>query len=348
MVTLTPKHTIEYLLHAIPAGINVLLTGKPGCGKTAVTHTVSDALEYDHIETHLATCDPTDGSGVPFPNREKGIAEFLPAGELAQVFNATRPTLWLMDDFGQASPAVQAAFMPFLRARQCKGRKLPDCVRTVLCTNGRDHKAGVSGVLWPVSSRSTIINVETDIDSWSEWAMNQPGFDPFTIAFLRSRPELLSTDTPPKGIENGPTPRNWEDVSKNRSLNLPKHLQLAVYSGNVGQGAAIEYIAWLDTLNNMISLDSVLASPDTAPIPTQMSQLYATAVGLAFRASQKTFPAIATYLNRLLSENHGPFAALCIADSLKRDSTLKNSAAYVSLITGQYGSLLTGMAQEGN
>jgi hypothetical protein len=270
----------------------------------------------------------------------------LPFGDLYQAINATRPTVWFLDDLGQASPAVQAAFMQLLLARRVNGHALPDCVTFAAATNRRIDRAGVSGILEPVKSRfATIVELVPDLDSWCEWAINH-GVSYTLIAFLRYRPELLCNFEASADLTNSPVPRTWAKLAKGETLNLPPAVETSAFSGAVGEGAAVEYIAFRQMAKTLINLDAILLDPSHAPIPsTKPDQLYATVVGLAARANETNFDRIVTYAQRMYVEaDKGEYAALLIRDSQRRDVKVAYTQAYTKMQCSPLGQLLTGKA----
>lgn len=188
-----PSQLSRLLTAAIPAGLPVLIKGAPGVGKSAIVEQAAAEVGADMILSHPAVSDPTDAKGLPWVGKDGESATFLPFGELAQAIKADRPTVWFLDDLGQAPPAVQASYMQLLLARRVNGHKLPDCVTFVAATNRRTDRAGVSGILEPVKSRfAAIVELEADLDEWCKWAIAQE-LPPELIAFLRFQPHSLSS-----------------------------------------------------------------------------------------------------------------------------------------------------------
>src|SRR4051794_32553163 len=124
----------------IAAGLEVLLVGAPGVGKTQLVYELAQEEGYDVILSHPAVEDPTDVKGVPFPSKDGETACFLPYGILAQAMPATKRTLWFIDDLGQAHEDVQAAYMQLLLGGQIGGHKIPDCVRFIAATNRKQDR----------------------------------------------------------------------------------------------------------------------------------------------------------------------------------------------------------------
>lgn len=336
----------------IKAGRTVLMVSAPGVGKTEVAKQTAKALKADMVITHPPVEDPTNTMGLPWPDATNGHAHFLPFGQLKQLLEAKKKTVWLMDDLGQASMAVQAANMQWLLARRCGEHKLPDCVSILAATNRRTDRAGVSGILEPVKSRfQAILTVETHIDDWTNWAVRN-GIRPEIIAFLRTRPELLQQFTPTADMVNQPCPRTWQFASQTLDLNLPHekdtvqveiatatptdlaHL-LSTFStrdealaGAVGVGAAAEFSAYLRTFQQIPNLDSILMNPATAQIPTDLGALYAVVTGLATKANQNNFSRIVQYAERLVDADKAEFGVVLIRDCDRRDPKIQHTAAW--------------------
>src|ERR1700733_3892079 len=116
-MTVTPKQLAELLAAMIPARLPLLITGAPGIGKSDIIGQAAHAAQADLLISHPAVADPTDAKGLPWPKTGTDEATFLPFGELAHAIKSTRPTVWLLDDLGQATPAVQASFMQLILAR---------------------------------------------------------------------------------------------------------------------------------------------------------------------------------------------------------------------------------------
>jgi hypothetical protein len=326
----------------IPARLPILITGAPGVGKSDLVAQGAQAAGAELLISHPAVADPTDAKGLPWPKPGADEATFIPFGELARALKATVPTVWFLDDLGQASPAVQASYMQLLLARRVNGHVLPDCVTFVAATNRRTDRAGVSGILEPVKSRfAAIVELEPSIDDWCQWAINHD-LPVNLIAFLRYRPELLSKFVASADLTNSPSPRTWANLAKLESLNLDGPIELAAMSGAVGEAAATEYVVFRRMVSSLVNLDAILMNPDTARIPTEPSELYATAVGLAARANPQTFARIGIYANRMVDAQRGEFAVLLVKDATRRDEKLTYTDTFVRIAAGPIGALISG------
>lgn len=338
----TPRQLKTALTAFIANRIPVLISGAPGIGKTDIfTQAAADA-NADLLLSHPVTADPTDAKGLPWASEGAKEATFLPFGDLAQAIKAKKPLVWGLDDLGQSSPAVQASFMQLILARRINGHKLPDCVTFIAATNRRVDRAGVTGILEPVKSRfGTILELVPTIDDWCDWAYAN-GMPGTLIAFLRFRPTLLSDFQPTADLTNSPSPRTWANLARVEALGLPDAVEAAAMSGAVGQAGATEYRQFRILVNNLQNLDAILLDPKKAAVPTQPNILYATAVGLASRATVVNFPKIAIYAEKLVDAGKAEFAVLMIRDATSRDKKLQHTPTFTQMASSKLGDLFTG------
>lgn len=339
-----PTELTDLLARTIPAGVPVLITGAPGVGKSQLVEQATKAAGADLIISHPAVSDPTDAKGLPWVSADQASARFLPFGDLAQAVKATTPTVWFLDDLGQAPAAVQASFMQLLLARRVNEHVLPPCVTFVAATNRRTDRANVSGILEPVKSRfGAIVDLEPNLDDWCAWAVTHD-ISPQVIAFLRFRPELLNKFQPSADLTNSPIPRTWAHASKLMSLSLPGSVLKHAIRGAVGEGAATEYFAFLQVYEELPDLDEIIGNPKGwGQMPKKPATLYAVATGLAMKATASNLSAIVTYAERMADKGHGEFAALLMRDIIRRDPALMSSPAFVTALRGPLGKLIHGV-----
>ncbi|MFM0632676.1 P-loop NTPase family protein [Paraburkholderia xenovorans] len=125
----TPAQLTELLSLYVPKRLPVLITGRPGIGKSDIVEQVAHATDHELLISHPVVEDPTDSKGLPFPAPDGLNAKFLPFGDLERAMKARRPLIWFLDDLGQASPAVQAAKMQLLLARRIGEHVFPPASR---------------------------------------------------------------------------------------------------------------------------------------------------------------------------------------------------------------------------
>lgn len=298
----------------------VLLKGAPGVGKTSIIKQVAKNLDYDLIISHPVVSDPTDYKGLP--GIVKGEAEFLPFGELRKLIEAEKPTLFFLDDLGQAPAVVQAACMQLLLERRVNGHHVSDNVVFAAATNRREDRAGVTGILEPVKSRfSTILSLEADADSWIDWAFENK-IPASLIGFVHFRPILLSTSEATADIVNHPCPRTFQFAGELISMGLT---EMEVLSGALGEGCAAELMGFLKVYESLPDIAAILLKPDEAIVPEEPAALYAVVSALVEKASKDNVAKIFKYSNRLPID----FSTLLVRDMVRKDPIIQHSKAFI-------------------
>jgi hypothetical protein len=279
----------------------------------------------DLILSHPVVNDPTDYKGLPA--FVEGNAEFVPFSELKSLINATERTIFFLDDLGQASPAVQAAAMQLILARQVNGHRVSDNVCFVAATNRRVDKSGVAGFLEALKSRFTIFELEPSVEDWEEWALNQPWMPLSLIGACKFKPQWLNEWKPAnKGaIANSPCPRNIAEVGKIMNLGLSPSLEFMAYAGRIGSGAATELKAYLDLINDMPTVDEIVANPMNTKIPAKMDSRYAIIAALTERSEENNFSNIVRYVERVGAE----YLMLYMQYIAKRKQKLQASRIFI-------------------
>lgn len=341
LVTVKPSQLEAILQAVIEARAPLLITGAPGVGKSDLVGQSAVKAKARMLDPfHPVVSNPTDFAGMPWV--ENGEANFIPFGNLKALMTAQGLTVCFIDDLGQASPAVQAAAMQLLLARSINGHRVSEDVVFVAATNRRRDRAGVQGILEPVKTRFvSIVELKTDENDWCRWAATAD-IEPAVIAFIRYRPELLWDFVPTADMTNSPSPRMWAQVSKIVRMGLPSDLQVPMFQGAVGKGAAQEFTGFLRVWQDMVSPDLILTNPDTAPIPNEISARWAVTTALATRVTDKTMTRYARYLERLMEASYTAIAALSMKLAVARNPKLTNTPGFIKAMSGPLGQLMLG------
>jgi hypothetical protein len=300
----------------------VLLVGQPGVGKSDIVTQTAAAEGMELVISHPVVSDPTDYKGMPFV--VQGRAEFLPFGELRRIVEADRPTVYFLDDLGQAAPSVQAAAMQLLLARRVGEHRVSDLVTFAAATNRRQDKAGVQGILEPVKSRFvSILHLDPDVDDWCLWAA-RTHLPAELVSFIRFRPDMLAAFVPTRDMVNSPSPRTVASVGYLLNAGLPQDLAFEMISGAAGSEFATEFLAFLRIYERVPDVEQILADPATADVPAEPSILYALSGALGARADVDNFGDIVVYANRLSPE----FSVLLVRECALRNSEIMETEAF--------------------
>ena len=318
------KELERVLTICMKEGLPVLVKGPPGVGKTSVIRKVGENIKYHLIVSHPVVSDPTDYKGLP--GIVKGEAEFLPFGELRQLITAEEPTIFFLDDLGQAPAVVQAACMQLLLARRINGHAVSDKVVFVAATNRREDRAGVTGILEPVKSRfATILELVAEADAWIEWAFENK-MPAGLIGFIHFRPALICTTEATSDIVNHPCPRTFEHAGRLMNIGLD---DIETLSGTLGAGCAAELTGFLKVYKSLPNIAAIILKPDEAIVPTEPTALYAVTSALVEKASPDNVPMIFKYGNRLPAD----FSTLLVRDMIRKSPKIQHTKSFVEWAT---------------
>lgn len=332
-----PKDLRTVTLTALRSGHNLLIVGPPGCGKTDVMKAAAqEYLDKTHngegdIHVFHPVCDDqTTYGGLGFPSEDRTYAKMLPYGNLHLLIEAKRETIAIIDDLGQANPQVQAALMQIVQERTINGHHISDFVKFLACTNRKEDRAAVSGIITPLRGRFTIINFETNVPDWVKWA-NENHMPPALISYIQTHPEMLHE--PPQtekkdssrhhanDITNSFNPRNIAEVGLWMIEGLPLSLEHEIFRGRCGDNWAADFSQYLKIYREMDDPEEYFTNPDK-PLPSDPSTAFAVCSELAHRANKKNINGFYAFAMRLDAE----YSTFMVFSALQRNKKLSENA----------------------
>ena len=111
----------------------------------------------------------------------------------------------------------------------------------------------------------------------------------------------------------------------NQQANLDPGIERSLFRGTVGEGAAIDFTAFLKVWRELPHPRAILDDPDNAPIPANESALIALCGSLYRLATDVNLDAIVTYAHRLRREIGEFLVGACI----RNQPPLQNTPAYI-------------------
>tara|TARA_Y100000296_G_scaffold55313_1_gene63469 strand:- start:8453 stop:9436 length:984 start_codon:yes stop_codon:yes gene_type:complete len=298
----------------------VYITGAPGGGKTSITKQFAEKVGADYIHKHMPTMLVED-FGIPFPSADNASFDY----RLPKWFPADPDTKAVLcfDDRGQCSQDLQKVVANIEQERELHGCSLPSGVMVVSTGNRVGDKAGANRVLTHLADRETEIELDTNLDDWCKWAIDE-GVTAEVVSFIRFRANLLH-DFDPQRPKN-PTPRSWvEGVSAILGTVRPE-AEYECFKGAVGEGAAAEFVGYMKIYRNLPNPDAILLHPDKHDVPTDPATLYALSGSLAERANEGNFSKIITYFNRMPPE----FGVLGVSYATRKNEELASTQAFTN------------------
>lgn len=315
-----PSQLKAALLAAHAAGLNVMIHGPAGIGKTDIVGQTAQEMGGTLHDLYLATAEPSDVRGFPMPNRERGTMEWLPPETLPREGKG----IIFGDEFGTAVPAVQAAMLTLVHGRRSGSYTVPDGFQFVLATNRATDRNVQHKLIGPMANRLVHLHLEPDLEDWCKWALGAQVATP-VIGFLRFRPGLLHQFEAKATEAAFPSPRTWVMVSQLIKTPGTADLLPPMVTGLVGQGPGTEFLGFLRIYKGLPSPDSILLNPDSAPVPDDPATLYALAGALARKATEGNLGRLIRYLERLPVE----FNVVSIKDAVGRKPALQNTRDFI-------------------
>jgi hypothetical protein len=274
--------------------------------------------------------DPTDLRGLPVVEEKKArwcAPAFLPhdPGSSGVLF---------FDELNAAPPLVQASLYQLTLDRRIGEYELPEKWRIVAAGNRSSDASVIFRMPSALANRFIHLDFEVDFEDWRAWA-TKANVHPLIIGFLSLRRELLfDMSRPERGF---PTPRSWEmlsDVLGSMGEPAPEHLP--VYVGTVGEGAAVEFLAFCQSSMSEVAIRRILADPENEPVPSTLADQYALIAYVpALARKEDVSQAAARLLMRLKPE----FAVLLLRNMLQVSKNF-GRLAEVRQFMATHGSLL--------
>ena len=268
MIVVTPDRMTEIMLATWEANTTHMLIGPPATAKTSIPKQVAEKKGVPWKVLNPVTSDPVDLRG--YPQIKDGLTtwvrpDFLPVdGE----------GVFIIDEAGQGTRAMQAALMALVFTREVAGHKIGDGWRMVLTTNRVTDRAAVNAMPSPLKSRLMQWEITCSPSAWLKWAGREK-LHPQVISFIIANEELLNTFDPEQDQQVYACPRTWHMLSNVLKVTGTDDDKLVhqIAGSLVGDGPA-EMFAAFQTVKHLLPKMSAILD-GTAPALDQPSAINA-------------------------------------------------------------------------
>ena len=316
----TPSLCKRMIRSCIQLQIPFFMTGPVGAGKSQSAFQVTEDLKIDFTDVRLSQMDPTDIKGFPSPDAAKNLMRWLPADFLPRKGKG----LLFLDELNSAPPSVQAAAYQLVLDRRVGSYTLPPGWVVGAAGNRDIDRAIVNKVSSALNNRFLHIEFEVDLDDFVRHAA-QNGVTAATIAFLRFKSNLLHSFDATQNPKAFPTPRSWFTADRIVQAKLPTADEHSMLVGTVGNGAAIEYAAFMRVIKDLPTVDEIALAPDTTKVPESPATLFALITSLSMATKTKSnFSRFLQYVERMEKE----WQVVYIRDCLKTLNEIKFDSNY--------------------
>lgn len=306
------------------------LHSAPGIGKSALMRQLSAHVRKQQpnqpgtgfIDIRVGTMLPEDLTGIPVPNLEKKVAEWLRATFWPNAERDGETGIIAFDELSDASRALQSCIYRVVLERQIGEYKLPPGWWPVAAGNRREDRAAAQSLSTALANRFAHCHIRADAEVWARWAAAN-NIDPMLIGFLKFRQELIHSMAG-ADLLAFPSPRSWERCSKIFSY-PDAGLRFKLIAGNVGEGAALEVESFFKALE-LPDFDDIVNRPLKAMLPTDPGSRYALSSLIARKLDAKNFPNVLKYIDR---DGYGAdFATVTVLEATKREPALCDTKSF--------------------
>ena len=312
------KDTLRKLF---PTKRTVAIEGSPGGGKTTIVQQVAQELGVGYIEKHMPTMLVED-FGILYPNGDDmlhyKLPDWFPSEDRADIPDEG---ILCFDDRNQANADLQKVLANICQARNLHGKALKKGWMVVSTGNRQSDRAGANRVLSHLRNRETVFELETHLDDWTTWAIDN-AVKPVVISFIRFRTALLHDFDPQRDVN--PSPRSWVEGVSDMIGVVPSSAEYETFKGAVGEGAGAEFMGFLQIERKLPNPDAIIKSPTTSDVPSDPATLYALCGALADRATVDNFDKVVTYAERMPAE----FSVLCVSYASRKNADLASHQAF--------------------
>ena len=294
------------------------ILGAPGGGKSACARDIMSELGLDHVVEFTASLrDPVDVLGTP--NNTGEYTRWVPPEEFYKL-RSGRVGL-ILEELSDAPVPMQNALCGVIYDRRAGNLQLSDQIHIIATGNRTEDKSGANRITSKLANRTRRFDFQENLEDLTAYALDND-WKTDLIQFLRFRPGLIS-DFDANRFAN-PTPRSWERVNL-----VPDSLDASLFLenviGEVGEGAAAEYVGFRRIYSQLPNIDALLLDPKNAQVPTDPAVRYA----IARKATVDNIDRIMSYTSRLPAE----FAVMTIKDSIKLQPKITSTRAFIEWST---------------
>jgi len=330
------------IIMATPQNV-YLLRGAPGIGKTSLIEYISEQTGYEKVYVDVPNMDLGD-IGIPFPNREKRVTEYLPNSRFK--LHEGKPVVIFLDEYTKGVDPVKNMLHPLIEQSNPRLGDVPVPKGSIIVMTGNLTSDGVGDNL-KAHSRNRIIELHIDnpsAEQWLRWAVNR-GVHEVVLAWVDQYPHCMASyldegneDNPycynPKKVQKAcVTPRSLvlaSNVLHGRDM-LDSHSVMAALAGAIGEAAARDMQAFIEYHDQLVPFKDIVKDPKGARLPKSAAACSVMAFGAIQKITKDTLDPFMEYLERLQPEWQACFA-LSLAKTPNKQAIAFSSARFTKWV----------------
>ena len=314
------------------AGVNTFVRGKPAIGKTQTINAFVEQIrkkipDFKCWTFYAPTMSPMDIQASA-PNYETHKLELFNNSALPNAYDTPDAKgVVFLGELPNADPATSKLLQKYINGEDMSGvLRKPDGVHIIADGNRIEDKSGVQQQGRAFMSRMEQLEVFVEAQDNLDYAA-KCGWHPTVQLFFKDNLALIDNydevfETSAAAAQrsaaakqaNGNNAqaeegklgiwanmRAWERISKKEYIadELGVSVTLAEVAGNVGAGVAAAYEAHKKVIGALPAFEKVMASPDKAPLPKRLDEVYQMAVIIALKCTEAQLKAVKVYAERM-------------------------------------------------
>lgn len=262
--------------------------GAPGIAKTALAQAMCNAYDMNFIGTHYSLKPIEEISGLPIfyditvnDKVMKGTQWTLPdiLTEIINIAKNGKKTVWFLDDFHLAPPALTAIGYEMFTEWKLRGFEIPRNVAFLLAGNFSAKAGSKKNLTSAIANRCAIMPVHMDFEYWKEKYALPNSLNPKIITFLSNNKYRKYFQEEEQLDRPWASARSWTRFSNILSpmeeyLNKTSHQEILYYaSAHIGEEAASEFTTYYKLFSE-VKTSEIFDRLEPIRIPSNLTSQY--------------------------------------------------------------------------
>lgn len=304
------------MIAACPS-LTFLLEGEPGIGKSSLIEELETITGMTAGYIDVGNLDLGD-TGTPMPNRELKITEYFPNSRFN--LHTGKPVIVMLDEFTKGRDDVKNMLHPLFEKSNPRFGDIPLPKGSIVFLTGNLSTDGVGDSL-KAHTLNRIVRVriqKPSAEEWVQWALGK-GLNPAVVAWVSKFPMLMDSylDSPnneyifnpkhPRAAFVSPRSLHTASVLVDQKDIIERDALIAFLSGAIGEAGARQLSAFIEFSDQLPEWASIIANPETTPIPTAPGACTVLAFSAINRVTKETISPWMKYLARFSEEWQATF-----------------------------------------
>jgi len=343
------------------------LVSPPGLGKTSKILQWAEATgkklkqPFGVCVRHLAVEDPVEVAGVSFISTQHIM------GEDRETTTRSYPSLFpqphefeggvipkvgviLLDEFRQAPHDTQKPAARLIDEGKLGAYDLKDLGHwsVIMASNRSSDRSGANRELAFITNRKMVLSLDPNVDALADW-MSLNNYDPLAIRFAKAFPGTVFTDKVPSHQNPFCTPRSFcRAVTYATAMGGANGLidvspgTVEGVAGLIGEGAAAEFMGYMRRVEDMVTVEEILADPLKAAVPERFDCVWAVVQTIIHHATTANAIPFFTYIKRLPME----FQTTAVRSIVGKVKDLMFDASYAAWLQDNQQLIMAALASD--